>query len=186
MTRRLVAMVVIAATLMVAAPAGASNAPMAITGPSPARSLANAVRVAPPKPPPPVPTVAQQVVDLLNAERAREGLGPLALDARLTAAADAHSRDQSTWSLDRWYAAAHTGSNGSNAGQRITAAGYVWTGWAENVAFGQRDAAAVVSAWMNSAGHRKNNLGSYTHVGVGLAFNASGTPYWTMVFANPG
>lgn len=178
MTRRLVAMVVIAATLMVAAPAGASNAPMAITGPSPARTLANAVRVAPPKP---QVSPAVEVVLLVNAERAKWGLAPLQIDARLMQAAQGHSNEQAFFNN-----MTHTGSNGSNAGQRITAAGYVWTGWAENVAFGQRDAAAVVSAWMDSKSHRENNLGSYTHVGVGLAFNASGTPYWTMVFANPG
>ena len=41
----------------------------------------------------------------------------------------------------------HTGSNGSNGGQRITAAGFRWTAWAENIAVGQTSSTAVFNAW---------------------------------------
>ena len=58
--------------LAVAAPVGAINAPMAITGPSPAGSLRAAVRVHPPAPPPqPAASQVEQVASLVNAERAR-------------------------------------------------------------------------------------------------------------------
>lgn len=178
MTRRLTAVLLIAATLAIAAPAGASNAPMAITGPSPARTLAPAVRVSPP--PPPTVAPVYQVVNRVNAERAKVGLPALQIDDRLMLAAQRHSEDQAFHNH-----MSHTGSDGSNVSTRLDRVGYAWRGWAENVAYGQRDAATVVTAWMNSAGHRANNLSGNTQVGVGLAYSSNGTPYWTMVFATP-
>ena len=51
---------------------------------------------------------------------------------------------------------------------------------AENIAKGQATAQAVVNAWMNSSGHRKNILSSsYTHIGVGYVANGN---YWTQMF----
>lgn len=56
---------------------------------------------------------------------------------------------------------------------------------AENVATGQADTAAVLAAWQNSRGHRRNMLGRYSRVGVAVARNpASGNrPFWTMILA---
>lgn len=181
MTRRFLAMAMFAATLAVAAPVGAINAPMAITGPSPAGSLRAAVRVHPPAPPPqPAASQVEQVASLVNAERARAGLAPLQIDARLMLAAQRHSEDQAA--MGRM---SHFGSDGSTVAIRLDRVGYAYRGWAENVAYGQPDAATVVTAWMNSPGHRDNNLGPNTQLGVGLAYSASGTPYWTMVFGTP-
>ena len=39
----------------------------------------------------------------------------------------------------------HTGSNGSSAGQRATAAGYVWSTWGENIAAGQASVDSVMA-----------------------------------------
>ena len=51
---------------------------------------------------------------------------------------------------------------------------------------GYPDAASVMDGWMNSPGHRANILsGNVTQIGVGLAYAADGSPYWTMVFARP-
>ena len=51
---------------------------------------------------------------------------------------------------------------------------------------GYPDAASVMDGWMNSPGHRANILsGNVTEIGVGLAYAADGTPYWTMVLAVP-
>ena len=81
----------------------------------------------------------------------------------------------------------HTGSDGSNPGDRIARAGYRFSAWAENVAMGYPDAASVMDGWMNSPGHRANILsGNVTEIGVGLAYAADGAPYWTMVLARPG
>jgi len=167
--------------VMVAAPAGASDGPLAITSSSPVQRLQPAVRLTPPAPPaPPATSPAEAVVALTNNERALYGLPPLQIDGRLMLAAQRHSEDQAA--MNRM---THTGSDGSNVGVRLDRVGFAYRSWAENVAYGYGDAAAVVAGWMNSPGHRANNLSGQTHVGVGLAYSASGTPYWTMVFATP-
>ncbi len=53
----------------------------------------------------------------------------------------------------------------------------------ENIAMGQKTPSEVVTAWMNSEGHRKNILSSsFTQIGVGVAKNANGQLYWTQMF----
>ncbi|MFY1627162.1 CAP domain-containing protein [Micromonospora sp. WMMD735] len=121
----------------------------------------------------------QQVVDLVNAERAKAGCAAVTVDAKLTLAAQQHSQDQADHKT-----MTHTGSDGSNAGQRLDRAGYAWRTYGENVAWNQPTPAAVMDAWMNSPGHRANILNcAFTEIGVGVA-NGNG-PYWTQDFAAP-
>ncbi|WP_422752889.1 CAP domain-containing protein [Micromonospora sp. WMMD708] len=121
----------------------------------------------------------QQVVDLVNAERAKAGCAAVTVDAKLTLAAQQHSQDQADHKT-----MTHTGSDGSNAGQRLDRAGYAWRTYGENVAWNQQTPAAVMQAWMNSSGHRANILNcAFTQIGVGVA-NGNG-PYWTQDFAAP-
>lgn len=133
--------------------------------------------------PAPSATWQSEMLASINARRAAAGVAPLRACASLDRAAAAHSADQAAHEH-----MSHTGSNGSNAGQRITAAGYLgWRAWAENVAVGYPSVASVMNGWMNSSGHRANLLSaSYEHVGVGLAHSASGTPYWTQNFGRSG
>ncbi|WP_253840992.1 CAP domain-containing protein [Actinokineospora globicatena] len=134
----------------------------------------------PPKPtttqaPPPVDaSVAGQVLAITNDERSKAGCAPVVLDSRLTQAAQAHSADMSA----RNYFS-HTSLDGRTFVDRAKAAGYSSPG-AENIAKGQRTAAAVMSAWMNSSGHRANilNCGLKT---MGLGYVQSGY-YWTQMF----
>jgi uncharacterized protein YkwD len=50
----------------------------------------------------------------------------------------------------------------------------------ENIARGQRSPKEVVTAWMNSAGHRANILNaSFTQIGVGYVADGH---YWTQMF----
>jgi putative cell wall-binding protein/uncharacterized protein YkwD len=56
-----------------------------------------------------------------------------------------------------------------------------WTRAAENVAFGYAPS-AVHAAWANSPGHRANLLSSNTDIGIGIAVNANGWPYYTQNF----
>ncbi len=121
----------------------------------------------------------QQVVTLVNAERAKAGCGALKVNSKLTAAAQAHSQDQADHQE-----MAHKGSDGSELTDRLARVGYAWSGAAENVAWGQKTPAAVMDAWMKSSGHRTNILNcSYTEIGVGVATNDG--PYWTQVFGTP-
>ena len=140
---------------------------------------------APPPPPPPANAVADvqdTAVTLTNQHRAAAGLAPVYVDARLTRAAQDHSNYMAQNRL-----MTHTGAGGTNPGQRISATGYRFWTWAENVAAGQRSAEEVVTAWMNSSGHRKNILnGNMAHIGVAAAQGSDGVIYWTMVLANGG
>lgn len=111
---------------------------------------------------------AREVLDLVNAERAKAGVGPLTLDASLNDFAYAWSRTMAH--EDRMYHS-DLGFPGSYRG--------------ENVAVGQGSAARVVADWMASEGHRKNILSAnYSKMGVGL--HDDGKPYWAQVFAGPG
>jgi uncharacterized protein YkwD len=79
----------------------------------------------------------------------------------------------------------HTGQDGSDPGDRISAAGYNWTTYGENIAAGSRDAESVMDQWLTSAGHCDNLMNpSVKDMGVGVA-NGSGSygSYWTQVFA---
>jgi uncharacterized protein YkwD len=141
-------------------------------------------------PPPPVstapvtaPTTLQSnTLTAVNGHRAAAGVAPVALDARLNKAAQAHAAEMAARQQ-----MTHTGANGSNAGTRITAAGYTWTTWGENVAAGQRNSTEAVRAWMNSAPHRRHLLStSFVHIGIGRAVGANGVIYWVLDLAAPG
>ncbi len=73
----------------------------------------------------------------------------------------------------------HTGTDGSSAGQRVTAAGYNWTRVGENIAWGQSSISQVINAWKNSEGHCKNMM-NVNFADFGAA--QKGTK-WVQVFA---
>lgn len=54
--------------------------------------------------------------------------------------------------------------------------------FAENVASKQNSAQEVITSWLNSAGHRANIEGDYTHTGIGVLKNVSGNYYFTQLF----
>ncbi|WP_017599578.1 CAP domain-containing protein, partial [Nocardiopsis lucentensis] len=113
-----------------------------------------------------------QVVQLVNAERADAGCGPLRVDDQLTAAAQEHSED-----MDARDYMAHVNPDGEGPGDRALRHGYDSWG-AENVAKGQTSAEQVMEAWMNSKDHRDNILNcGLVAIGVGEHNNA-----WTQVF----
>ncbi|MEU6271971.1 sigma-70 family RNA polymerase sigma factor [Streptomyces populi] len=124
----------------------------------------------------PATTVAQ-VVALVNKERAAAGCGPVTEDPQLEDAAQAHSADMAARDFFE-----HTNPDGADPGERITAAGYRWSTYGENIAMGQQTPAAVMDSWMNSPGHRANILNcSFKNIGVGV-HKGSGGPWWTQDF----
>ncbi|MEV6118277.1 sigma-70 family RNA polymerase sigma factor [Streptomyces sp. NPDC052109] len=123
------------------------------------------------------PTDVGQVVALVNKERSAAGCGPLTEDPQLQKAAQGHSDDMAARDFFD-----HTNPDGADPGQRITAAGYRWSTYGENIAQGQQSAAAVMQSWMNSPGHRANILNcSFKDIGVGVHKGAGG-PWWTQDF----
>ena len=140
-----------------------------------------AQQCAPPPPPPIVQVEGVQTgaVNAANGHRSAAGRAPLVVDSRLTSAAQRHANDMANRQL-----MTHTGSDGTNAGQRVAMYGYGATMWAENVAAGYATATDVVNAWMNSSGHRANILNpQLVHIGVAAATGSNGVVYWSMVFA---
>ncbi|WNM30460.1 sigma-70 family RNA polymerase sigma factor [Streptomyces sp. Li-HN-5-11] len=130
----------------------------------------------PPAQPAPAGTVAQ-VVALVNRERSAAGCAPLTEDAELDSAARGQSDDMAARDFFD-----HTNPDGAGPGERITAAGYRWSAYGENIAKGQQTPESVMTSWMNSPGHRANILNcAFKNIGVGV-HKGSGGPWWTQDF----
>lgn len=133
-------------------------------------------------PAPPAPAWQNQMVSLVNAERTNAGLRALTWCPPIARAATAHSTDQANKGH-----MSHVGTDGSNGGIRIRRAGYQWSMWAENVAYGYGDPASVMAAWMASGTHRTNLLDpDLVHIGVGRVAASNGIFYWTQNFGAGG
>jgi uncharacterized protein YkwD len=105
--------------------------------------------------------VEQSVIAQTNAERARHGLPPLAVDQRLVQSARAHT----AW-MSRARRLQHTSRP-----------------VAENVAMGQQTAMEAVRSWMSSSGHRANILSrGHRRIGVSAYSAPDGTVFWTQQF----
>ena len=132
---------------------------------------------------PSVSAAVQRIIDLTNAQRVQAGLAPLALSAPLTQAAEIQSGNMARLDI-----MSHIlpGTNQPNLTDRAAAVGYDYSTLGENIAYNYADADAVVAGWMASPGHRANILNtSFTEIGVSIAYNAKGEPYYTQVFGKP-
>lgn len=110
-----------------------------------------------------------RIVQMVNAKRAAAGLKPLTVNATLMAEAQRFSGVQADIGK-----VTHRGTDGSNAGQRLTRAGYRWAFYGENLAAGQETAEEVVAAWMASPTHRANLLTPKAReIGIGHTFRAN-------------
>ena len=112
---------------------------------------------------------AQEVLELVNEQRAAAGLSELTLDSTLTTAAMQRAAEISVYF-------SHTRPNGSDCLTVSSKAS------AENIAAGQTSASAVMTSWMGSSGHKANILdSSYKSIGIGC-FTQNGTTYWVQLF----
>lgn len=118
----------------------------------------------------------QQVVKLVNEERAKAGLSELKLNTSAAAAAQRRTEELlSSFS--------HTRPDGSHFSTALKEYGVSYSSSGENIAYGQTSAEAVMSQWMNSSGHRANILNpDFTEIGVGHVQTDSGVHYWTQLF----
>lgn len=117
----------------------------------------------------------QEVVRLVNAERASYGLPALSIRADLCQYARVKSQDMH----DSGYFS-HTSPNYGSPFDMMKSFGITYSHAGENIAMGYSTPEAVVSAWMNSEGHRANILSaSYTELGVGYVADGG---YWTQWF----
>jgi len=126
---------------------------------------------------------AEKARDIINQYRKDKGLKPLKLNAELSEAAKAHSRD-----LAKWDRISHYGSDGSNPWDRVKRAGFKARLAAENVGTGQVDFNEVMRGWKESPGHNKNLLlGDATHMGIALVQDprTEFKSFWTLVIGSP-
>ena len=119
--------------------------------------------------------LAYKVLLLVNSEREKYGLYALTYDSLLSSAANIRAKEiKSLFS--------HTRPDGRSCFTALDEVGYSYRKAGENIAYGQRSAEEVVTAWMNSEGHRANILGDYDYIGIGV-YEKGGVIYWSQFFS---
>ena len=125
---------------------------------------------------------ANEIASLINNARLQNGLPALAVNAQLSAAAQAHSIDMACHG-----ALGHAGSDGSSVQQRIAAAGYNASRSSE-IIYGSGYPQTAFDWWMNDQIHRDEILNpNVTEMGVGYAYvsDTAHGGYYTVDFASP-
>ena len=116
-----------------------------------------------------------EVLVLVNKERAKNGLKALTMDENVRKVARAKSSDMST---KKYFS--HTSPTYGSPFDMLKSFGISYKSAGENIAQGYTTAEAVVNGWMNSSGHRANILNAnYTKIGIGYEANGN---YWTQLF----
>lgn len=119
---------------------------------------------------------AEQIVKLVNEERAKAGLPVLKMDSAVTSAANIRAKE-----IKQKFA--HTRPDGSSFSSVLKEQGVTFRGSGENIAWGQKSPEQVMNGWMNSEGHRANILNkNFTTIGVGHYQDADGMNYWVQLF----
>lgn len=119
----------------------------------------------------------KRAFDLLNADRAKNGLKPLKFNLQLTALGGKYAQDM----INRKFFA-HNDPDGKSPFDRMKAAGINYSYAGENLAINSNVTTAE-QAFMNSPGHRANILSpNYTDVGVGVRYDAKGSAYVVQEF----
>jgi len=130
---------------------------------------------------------ADEVLDLINAERQAAGVGPVAHDPHMEAVGVAHCRHMATAGFF-----GHDNPQGMSPVQRLDSINphdYDFPGLThgENIGAGHTTPQAVMEEWMDSTWHRYNILHApWTHVGIGIYYNPDDSQgyktYWATEF----
>ena len=116
-------------------------------------------------------------MNLLNQDRAANGLPALPLDAELSRLARIKACDM----RDKGYFA-HESPTYGNAAAMLTHFGYAYRGVGENIAH-HATVEKAEAAFLSSPGHRTNLMGSqWQRVGIGVCFDKNGFVYVTQLF----
>ncbi len=112
----------------------------------------------------------------MNEHRAAAGLAPVTYSAKLSQAAQVRAVE-----IEQSFS--HTRPDGRYFSTVFAEHGITYRYSGENIAWGQKSPEEVVTAWMNSAGHRANILNAnFKELGVGYRQNARGVNYFTQLF----
>jgi uncharacterized protein YkwD len=166
-------------------PSGSASATPA--SPSPTASATSPAGTTPGSP-------AAQVLALINQARSAAGLAPLTITAGLNSSASAHNS-----TMAGGCGLSHQCPGEPDLGARETAAGVRWTAAGENIGEGGpvADSTAAIAQMVVGLtqdmlnekppddGHRRNILSSsFTHIGIAVYRNSSGTVWLTQDFSN--
>jgi uncharacterized YkwD family protein len=122
--------------------------------------------------------IEQEILQLVNEERAKNGLNPLQLSSKVSSVAREKSEDM----RDGNYFGHQSPTYGSPS-DMLKQFGVSYHMVGENIAAGQPTAKAVMDGWMASEGHRANILNpDFTHIGIGYTSGGSYGSYWTQMF----
>lgn len=125
-----------------------------------------------------IKSIERQVIELVNQERAKNGLKPLKANWELSRVARYKSNDM----RDRKYFSHDSPTYGSPF-TMIKAFGISYRSAGENIAAGQSTAWEVMQSWLKSPGHRQNIMNAgFTEIGVGYSAGGSYRTYWTQMF----
>jgi len=122
-------------------------------------------------------SLLQDVYSLTNQFRKSKGMPALIIRDDLNDIAQKHSSDMAKGRVGF--------GHGGFAKRNSQAKGKIKTinSFAENVAYGAKTGREVVTMWKNSSGHRKNMLGRYKYIGIGIEKDRQGRIFYTQVFA---
>lgn len=123
-------------------------------------------------------TRVQDLLDLINEERAEAGLSPVSYDQTLSSIAMERASECAVYFSDT----RPDGTDFRTIFQYYY--GYSTGTKAENIATDALSAAAVMKQWMDACGNCRNNIldPSFTSVGIGCFYQDEGTLYWTVLF----
>ncbi|HKB45337.1 MAG TPA: CAP domain-containing protein [Chitinophagaceae bacterium] len=119
--------------------------------------------------------ITDDVLKYTNQFRKAKGLPALIMRNDLNAIADKHSEDMAKGRCD-------FGHDGYEKRETQVKRIFQSCSMAENVAYGASTGKEVVSLWKNSSGHRRNMLGNYKYIGIGIARDRRGIVYYTQIF----
>lgn len=124
------------------------------------------------------PSLSINIVKETNQFRKSKGLPALISRKELDVLAENHSVDMAKKRVEF----GHAGFKERSVKAKQTLKGMTGN-FAENVAYGPTSAKEVVKGWENSPGHRKNMLGNYKYIGIGISADKNGRLYYTQIFA---
>lgn len=125
-------------------------------------------------------SLQKKVISIVNQNRKKQGLEALTMDEKLMKAAQDRAKE-----LTKSFS--HTRPNGTSCFTIFEKYKITPTASGENIAAGQRSAAAVMDSWMNSQGHKENIMNNkFKKIGVGLVIvpNDMYSYYWVQMFTD--
>ncbi|WP_373599506.1 CAP domain-containing protein [Paraclostridium bifermentans] len=118
-----------------------------------------------------------QIIDLTNSVREKNNLNRLNFSSKAKISSIKHSEDMRNKNYFD-----HVNKNNESPFDRMKKEKIKYSLAGENIAAGQVSAIYAHEAWMNSLGHRKNILGDYENIGVGVSFGGHYKIYYTQNF----